>query len=352
MSTLSNTLQSSNSNISTLSKGSKSTTSNNSKYIFTLEDDPDKEGVSFHQIKKNHGKFLKALRSTPNCNSFFKLAEMQVRGKRNFNFNFNLNLEKYLTPDQKSLRTLTIMTDSNNSSESVSTIPNILFVTPKDKSSKKYLMLKSSSLKTKSRVEVSLLSDRSKTTVRKAEEFLECLSPEHEVTNTLGCYLVTDQTLDGNFLPNSRDNFYFSNAPCEIIVKWSKETQVCKGEDFIITNNQNLNWEEKTNFDSKQTGKTLLKNNILIRIKNFSFKFFFINLILFILMAYLYSLFKLKSFINSVKCLSNPLENYFINTKRNQLITYEPSKEIQVIYNSAYEIIFHKNLKELKLLEN
>lgn len=392
MSTLSNTIISQyNSNLQKKEKvnsGSKSTSSHystyNSRYIFTLQEDEIKnnksisneriesqtEGISLYQFEKNHLSLVKALRSSPNFDSVWKMAQSQVqKEKRNFNLKLNLNFRSYFPLDnfeignylysntddsKKEKKELIIKTESSeNISYSNSNLPNLLYFTPKEKKSGKIFILHSSSLK-KNNAEISLLSDRSKTTMRKAEEFLDCLSPQNEVNNTLGNYLITDQTLDLNQNIMKREKLiplsikFYEN-------KWNRESLICKAENFLIFNTENLKNKKSKIQSEKDKNISTLKNKTNLNFKDF-LKCLFAYLIIFSLLIFFLIYLRFKYSMKNILCernfyLSDNTNNYQNIDKSRQITIYKLSNELQVLNNSGYEIIFHKNLKELGLVE-
>lgn len=371
-----------------VNSGSKSASSNystyNSRYIFTLEEDEIKnnksissekiesqtEGISLYQFEKNHLRLVKALRSSPNFESVWKMAQSQVqKEKRNFNLKLDLNFRSYLALDnfeignylysntddsKKEKKELIIKTESSeNISYSNSNFPNLLYLTPKEKKSGKIFILHSSSLK-KNKAEISLLSDRSKTTIRKAEDFLDCLSPQNEVNNTLGNYLVTDQTLDLNQNIMKREKLiplsikFYEN-------KWNRESLVCKAENFLIFNSRNFNYKKSKIQSEKDKNISTLKNKTNLNSKDF-LKCLIANLIIFSLLILFLIYLRFMYSIKNILCdrnfyLSDITNNYQNIDKSRQITIYKLSNELQVLNNSGYEIIFHKNLNDIGLVE-
>jgi hypothetical protein len=379
-----------------LNRGSKSSSSHystyNSKYIFTLDEDEvnninkslsnerietQTEGISLYQFEKNHFRLVKALRSSPNCDSIWKIAQAH-KDRRNFNLKLDLNfrscfpinnleLENYLHSNReeskREKKSLVIKTESSENicnSNCNSAIPNLLFVTPKDKKSGKVLLLHSlhSSSFKKSRAEISLLSDRSKNTIRKAEEFLDCLSPENEVTNTLGNYLITDRSLDINQNIFKREKLISCSSSDFSQNKWNRESLVCKADEFLIFNGENENIKKYQSKSEKNKKETRSKKNTNFNFKGL-FHYLLLNLILLLLLFFLVVYFRLNLSIKNITCICrrdlqiiDNTHNYNIQDQSRQITIYESSKELQVFNSSSrYEIIFHKNLKELRLLE-
>lgn len=206
--------------------------------------------------------------------------------------------------------------------------------------------------KSKSRLhnvyELSMMSERSvysKSTLRKAEEFLECLRNKEEMEScreidmnnngTLNCYLMTDHTIG----EGSHMNTKIWNAEKEIQVNQAICFNIMgKHHDDRFNLNDKNEREELTgdiNLVSNSNGSK--KNNG--RIKDISMKTIFF-MILAVCLNLIFVLMLLSNFNKNRALKSNyAFTIECINNFENNLIP--------IIKEDKYELVFHKNIKDI-----
>lgn len=235
--------------------------------------------------------------------------------------NFKNNINHFKTPGIKSRYSLSNWL--NSTSGGISTVN-----------------VKKSKSRVKNLYELSVMTEQSvcsKSTLRKAEEYLECLRnmeekescKEMELNNgTLNCYLITDQTVGESL---------------HAFKKWTSggEIQINRVECFDIIGEELF---LENNFDGKKIRKIEKKNCLSIpRVNKGTFPFKISGICYFLLALIIHLIFIIFIFYKNFS--STPM----IKVSYSKVITIPPTDVnwIVPLNNQKYELQFHRNLSDL-----
>jgi len=183
-------------------------------------------------------------------------------------------------------------------------------------------------------------SIRSKSTLKKAEEFLKCLQTmedkEVDINNgTLNCYLMTDQTVGEcnhlnmkNWTGDNKINIY--QAECFNIIGDKIKSERNISNEFNLSQRENISEKLTPNSAGTINSKVAYASSPIYFLKTIlCFLIIFINFVFFVILISQSNLGKMKFEISEDFSLKQ--ENCLIPFRRK----YE------------YEIIYHKNINEL-----